>query len=169
MQRSFIWRGINLNVSPKQAGPKQKEHPMRNRTKLFLSALVAGSALAAAVPASAQNYQPRERGYDQRYDQRNDQSWDRNDRRWNNFGNANAIHRQIEQLRFRVSRSDGRDRISEREAAGLRRQVNQLELQFRDYSRNGLTQRETRYLQDRINQVRSRLQYERNDRDGRRY
>lgn len=140
---------------------------MRNRTKLFLSALVAGSALAAAVPASAQNYQPRERGYDQRYDQ--NQRWDRNDRRWNNNGNANAIRQQIEQLRFRVSRSDSRDRISEREAAGLRRAVDQLQMQFRDYSRNGLTQRETRYLQDRINQVRSRLTYERNDRDGRRY
>lgn len=142
---------------------------MRNRTKLFVSALVAGSALAAAVPASAQNYQPRERGYDQRYDQRNDNQWDRNDRRWNNFGNANAIRQQIEQLRFRVSRNDNRDRISEREAAGLRRAINQLEMQFRDYNRDGLNQREMRYLQDRISQVRSRLQYERNDRDGRRY
>jgi Spy/CpxP family protein refolding chaperone len=137
---------------------------MRNRTKLFVAALVAGSALAAAIPASAQNYPQRERGYDQ-----NNQRWDQNDRRWNNNGNANAIRQQIEQLRFRVSRSDNRDRISEREAAGLRRAVDQLQMQFRDYNRNGLTQRETRYLQDRISQIRSRLQYERNDRDGRRY
>lgn len=149
----------------------EKEYLMRNRTKLFVSALVAGSALAAAVPASAQNYQPRERGYgyDQRYDQRDNQSWDRNDRRWNNFGNANAIRQQIEQLRFRVNRSDNRDRISEREAAGLRRAVDNLQLQFRDYNRDGLNQREMRILQERINQVRSRLTYERHDRDGRRW
>jgi hypothetical protein len=134
---------------------------MRNRTKLFVSALVAGSALASAVPASAQSYQHN------RYEQ--NQNWDRNDRRWNNYGNANAIRQQIEQLQYRVARSDNRDRISEREAAGLRRQVADLRMQYRDYSRNGLTQREARILQDRINQVRSRLQYERRDNDGRRW
>ena len=72
-------------------------------------------------------------------------------------------------MQRRIVRNDGRDRISEREAAGLRNAVFQLRTQFRDFNRNGLSQRESRYLQDRINQIRSRLQYERRDNDGRRY
>ena len=183
---------------------------MRSRTKLFVSALIAGSALAAAIPAQAQNYPQRtypqsqdgrydtnrdgridqRDGYDTnrdgriddrdgRYDNRDgryddrDGRYDNRDNRYDRNdqyrGNANAIATQIEQLQRRVTRNDGRDRISEREAAGLRNAVYQLRMQFRDYNRNGLTQREARYLQDRINQVRSRLQYERNDNDGRRY
>ena len=183
---------------------------MRSRTKLLVSALIAGSAFAAAIPAQAQNYPQRtypqsqdgrydtnrdgridqRDGYDTnrdgriddrdgRYDNRDgryddrDGRYDNRDNRYDRNdqyrGNANAIATQIEQLQRRVARNDGRDRISEREAAGLRNAVYQLRMQFRDYNRNGLTQREARYLQDRINQVRSRLQYERNDNDGRRY
>ena len=162
---------------------------MRSRTKLFVSALVAGSALAAAIPAQAQNYPQRtypqtqdgrydtnrDGRIDQRdaYDANRDGRYDNRDNRYDRDdqyrGNANAIATQIEQLQRRVARNDGRDRISEREAAGLRNAVYQLRMQFRDYSRNGLTQREARVLQERINQVRSRLQYERNDHDGRRY
>ena len=183
---------------------------MRSRTKLFVSALVAGSALAAAIPAQAQNYPQRtypqsqdgrydtnrdgridqrdgyDTNHDGRYDDRDgrfdnrDGRYDDRDGRYDNRdnrydhnnqyrGNANAIWTQIEQLQRRVARNDNRDRISEREAAGLRNAVYQLRNQFRDYNRNGLNQRESRYLQDRINQIRSRLQYERNDNDGRRY
>ena len=173
---------------------------MRSRTKLFVSALVAGSALAAAIPAQAQNYPQRtypqsqdgrydtnrdgridqRDGYDTnrdgRYDDRDGRYDNRDDRYDNRYdhnnqyrGNANAIWTQIEQLQRRVARNDNRDRISEREAAGLRNAVYQLRMQFRDYNRNGLNQRESRYLQDRINQIRSRLQYERRDNDGRRY
>ena len=190
---------------------------MRNRTKLFVSALVASVAMAGAIPAQAQNYpqrtypqsqdgrydtnhdgriDERDGSYDSRdgrydnrdgrydsrdgrYDSRDDR-YDNRDGRYDNRdnrydrddqyrGNANAIWTQIEQLQRRVARYDGRDRISEREAAGLRNAVYQLRLQFRDYNRNGLSQRESRYLQDRINQIRSRLQYERRDNDGRRW
>lgn len=177
---------------------------MRSRTKLFVSALVAGAALAAAIPAQAQNYPQRTYPYSQdgrydtnrdgriddrdgRYDTNRDGRYDdrdgryddrdgRYDNRDNRYdrndqyrGNANAIWTQIEQLQRRVARNDGRDRISEREAAGLRNAVYQLRVQFRDFNRNGLTQRESRYLQDRINQIRSRLTYERHDNDGRRW
>lgn len=183
---------------------------MRSRTKLFVSALVAGSALVAAIPAQAQNYPQRSYpqsqdgrydtnrdgridqrdGYDTnrdgriddrdgRYDNR-DGRYDDRDGRYDNRdgrydrnndyrGNANAIWTQIQHLQYRVSRNDNRDRISEREAAGLRNAVYQLRMQFRDYNRDGLNRREARYLQDRINQIRSRLQYERNDNDGRRW
>ena len=194
---------------------------MRTRTKLFVSALVAGSALAAAIPAQAQNYPQRtypqsqdgryDTNHDGRYDERDarydtnrdgrydgrydtnrdgriderdgrydtnrDGRYDDRDGRYDNRydrdnqyrGTANAIATQIDQLQRRVARSDGRDRISEREATGLRNAVYQLRMQFRAYNSNGLSQREAHYLQDRINQIRSRLQYERQDNNGRRY
>ena len=191
----------------------QKDQLMRNRTKLFVSALVAGTALAAAIPAQAQNYpqhtysqdgrydtnrdgriddrdgrydtnrdgryDDRDRRYDNRdghYDNR-DRRYDDRDGRYDNRydrdhqyrGNANAIWTQIEQLQRRMARTDGRDRISEREAAGLRNAVYQLRGQFRDFNRNGLSHRESQYLQQRINQIRERLRYERHDNDGRRW
>ena len=127
---------------------------MRKFGKILAAALVAGSALGVAVPAQAQYYpQQRERDNDDRY----------------GSGEARAIRAQIDQLQQRVERNDGRDRISEREAAALRRAVYNLRQQFRDFSRNGLSQRETQYLRSRIQQIRSRLQYERRDDDGRRW
>ena len=134
---------------------------MAKRTKLLVSALIGGASLAAAIPAQAQYYQG------DRYEHRDrDDRYDRHDYY---RGNANAIWQQIEQLRYRVERTDSRDRISEREAAGLRRAVYNLRQQFRDYNRNGLSQREAQVLQQRINQIRERLRYERRDRDGRRW
>lgn len=192
----------------------QKDQLMRNRTKLFVSALVAGTALVAAIPAQAQNYPQRTYSQDGRYDTNrdgriddrdgrydtnrdgryDDRDWrydtnrdgryddrdgrydDRYDNRDNRYdrdhqyrGNANAIWTQIEQLQRRIARTDGRDRISEREAAGLRNAVYQLRGQFRDFNRNGLSHRESQYLQQRINQIRERLRYERHDNDGRRW
>ena len=70
---------------------------------------------------------------------------------------------------------DGGER---RHAPGLRQDValgdtfllfDGTECSVRDFNRNGLTQRESRYLQDRIHQIRSRLTYERRDNDGRRW
>ena len=165
---------------------------MRTRTKLFVSALVAGTALVAAIPAQAQNYPQRTYSQDGRYDTNRDgriddrdgrydtnrdRRYDDRDGRYDNRydrdhsyrGNANAIWTQIEQLQRRVARNDGRDRISEREAAGLRNAVYQLRGQFRDFNRNGLSHRESQYLQQRINQIRERLRYERHDNDGRRW
>ena len=143
---------------------------MRNRTKFILSALLGSATLATAIPAQAQGYpqygnggyqQPRDNDrYDGRYD-------DRNHARYDDRGQANAIRSQIEQLERRIQRNDGRDRISEREAATLRRAVYGLRQQYRDYSRNGLTRREAQVLQSRIQQVRERLHYERRDDDRR--
>lgn len=76
---------------------------------------------------------------------------------------AEAIRNQIEQLHHAVSRNDVRDRISEREAAGLRRDVSRLQDQFRDYNRNGLSNREMRTLERRIHDIRERLRIERRD------
>ena len=117
-----------------------------------MKTLIAAIALSlASTAALAQRY-------DDRYDHRD---------RWDDRGQANAIRAQIEQLERRIQRTDGRDRISEREAASLRRSVYNLRQQYRDYARNGLNQREAQVLQSRINQIRQRLGYERRDRDGR--
>lgn len=150
---------------------------MRTRTKLIISMLVGGASLAAAIPAQAQNYQQSRDRYEQRDDRwddrdddrRDDRRDDRYDNRYNDRGQANAIRVQIEQLERRIQRTDGRDRISEREAATLRRAVYGLRQQYRDFSRNGLTQREAQILQSRIQQVRQRLAHERRDSDGRRW
>ena len=142
---------------------------MRIRTKLIASALVAGATLATALPAQAQYYPQSRDRYEDRDDDRYEGRYDRDDRydRYDR-GQANAIRAQIDQLQRRVERVDGRDRISEREAVGLRRAVWNLRQQFRDFNRNGLSQREAQILQSRIQQVRQRLQYERRDNDGRR-
>ena len=84
-------------------------------------------------------------------------------------GRSNAISSQIEELQRRVERSDDRDRISEREAAGLRRDIRNLRYQFRDYNRNGLSRNEWNVLQRRIDSIRQRLRIERRDWDNRRW
>lgn len=84
-------------------------------------------------------------------------------------GRANAIRSEIQQLQNRVNRSDWRGRISEREARGIRNDVARLTSNFRAYNRNGLNNWEMRTLQQQIQSVRARLQFERRDNDNRRY
>ena len=142
------------------------------RTKLIASVLVGSAGLATAIPAQAQNYSQSRDWQNDRYD-RDDRYEDRRDDRrydrWDSRGQANALGTQIAQLEQRVRQTDNRDRISEREAASLRRAVYELRQQYNVYSRNGLTQREAQVLQQRIQQVRQRLAYERRDNDGRRW
>jgi predicted RNase H-like nuclease (RuvC/YqgF family) len=145
---------------------------MRSSTKYLVSAIVGSAALAAAVPAQAQGYPQygNNGSYQQSRDRDGRYDYDgRTSSRYNDRGQANAIRVQIEQLEQRIQRSDGRDRISEREAATLRRAVYNLRQQYRDYSRNGLTQREAQALQSRIQQLRQRFVSERRDDDGRRW
>lgn len=82
---------------------------------------------------------------------------------------ANAIRNEIAQLQNRVERADWRDRISEREARAIRQDVQRLRANFRAYNRNGLNNWEMRTLQQQIRSVRARLQFERRDRDNRRW
>ena len=131
---------------------------MRKLSTVVASALIAATAAGAALPAQAQPYQ---NGH---YDDRYNNNYDRYDR-----GNVRAISVQIQELERRIQRSDWRDRISEREAASLRRDVWRLRQDYRAYSRNGLSRRETQILENRIQNVRQRLRWERNDRDGRRW
>lgn len=81
---------------------------------------------------------------------------------------ADQIRAQIADLQQRIDRNDGRNRISQRESAGLRRDVRNLQQTFRTYNRNGLNNAEVRALTARIDNIRTRLHIERRDRDGRR-
>jgi hypothetical protein len=159
------------------------------RTKILISALVGSASLAVAMPAQAQDYDrsrewrvDRHDDRDDRYDRRerddDNDRYERRDRhddryqrhdRYDDRGQVHALRNQIEQLERRVARIDRRDRISEREAVGLRRAVWSLRQQHREFSRNGLTRREAQVLQYRIQQVRQRIAHELHDRDGRRW
>ena len=114
---------------------------MRKLTKIVAPALFASLALGAAMPAQA-------------YPTHN--------------GNA-SIASEIAQLQRAVNRSDRRDRISEREAASLQRDMWRLKQQYRAFSRNGLSRHEYRILDRRIDTIRAKLQVERHDRDRHRW
>jgi hypothetical protein len=114
---------------------------MKTLIKAIAPALVASLALGAAMPAQARPTPVR----------------------------TDNIADQIADLERAVNRNDNRDRISEREARGLRQEVRQLRWQYNNYRRNGLNNWEYRNLQNRIDNIRGRLHHERNDRNGRRY
>jgi Spy/CpxP family protein refolding chaperone len=123
---------------------------MRKLTRIIVPAVLATAALGSAGAASAQPY---------------------GDHHWGQHtpARANAIREQIQDLQRRVDRNDFRGRISDREAAGLRQDVRRLQEQFRMFNRNGLDNREMRVLENRIQNIRDRLKFERHDRDGRRW
>lgn len=78
------------------------------------------------------------------------------------------IQSDINQLDNQIQRASQRQRISRREATGLRREANRLQRTYNQYSRNGLTRAEVTTLESRINGLRQRLRLERRDWDGRR-
>lgn len=81
---------------------------------------------------------------------------------------AQSIRNQIDSLENRINGNDRRDNISEREAAGLRNQLDELQDLFRRYNANGLSAAEMNTLQDRIRRLYARLGNERRDPGGRR-
>ena len=81
---------------------------------------------------------------------------------------AQAIRNQIDSLERRINGNDSRDVISEREAAGLRNQLDDLQDLFRSYNSNGLSPAEMNTLEDRIRRLNVRLGNERRDPGGRR-
>jgi len=127
---------------------------MRKLSKIVVPALMAAAALGVAGPASAHSYHGRD-GHGWHEDARTP-------------ARASMIRNQIADLQRRVDRNDRREFISEREARGLRRDVGNLYDQFRRYNRDGLSDREFRTLQARIDTVRHRLHLERADWNGHR-
>jgi len=131
---------------------------MTKLSKIIVPALVAIAAVGTSGVASAQGYPAY--GHNDRVDGRDFRGTP---------ARTEAIRNEIRQLEQRVNRNDNRDRISEREAYGLRREVRAIADQFRSFNRNGLDNREFRNLQIRIDRVKARLQFERRDGDGRRW
>ena len=111
--------------------------------KYITATLIASGAALLAVPAGAQSWrlQP-------------------------------SVQRQIQgdinQLDRQISRAVQRRTISQREAAGLRREAMQLQRTYNQYSRNGLDRREVAQLESLVNRLHARLRLERRDWDGRR-
>ncbi|WP_284734720.1 hypothetical protein [Sphingosinicella terrae] len=110
--------------------------------KIVISALVATAALSS-VPASAQAWRgpaPVQR----------------------------QLQNDINQLERRIDNAAARRTISQREAAGLRREAGQLQRLYARFSRNGLDRREVAQLQRGVGQLQQRLRVERRDVDRRR-
>lgn len=76
-----------------------------------------------------------------------------------------TVRHQIKELRRDVNRNLHRDLVAGREAIALRREVNLLQDQFHEYDRDGLSSRELRALENRIESIRGRLYGERHDSD----
>lgn len=123
---------------------------MRKLTKIIAATLVAATALGGAGVASAQDFGHGRPGHATPV-------------------RADAIRDQLQDLQTRIDRNDFRDRISPREAAGLRREIRDARQQFRWFNRDGLDQREMRTLQNRIDHIRGQLRMERNDNNGHRW
>jgi hypothetical protein len=119
-------------------------------SKFFIAAAVATTALTAAAPAAAQYYPAQGYGYN------------------NGGGLVRSYIVRADQLRQRIDRLDGRDRVSEREARQLRRAAADLQARTRDYARNGLNNRERYELDQRFAQLQQAMRYERRDGDNRR-
>jgi len=117
--------------------------------KFIIAATVATSAMTAAVPAAAQYGGGR--GYS-----------------YNQGGLVQSYIVRADQLRQRIDRLDARDRISNREANGLRRAASDLQRRTRDYARNGLNNRERYDLDQRFAQLQRAMRSERFDNNNRR-
>ena len=119
----------------------------------FLISAALLSVAAAAAPASAQYYD--------RYDDR---------RHYDNFRDGERTDRQLAQISDRIERAHQRRLISSNEARRLQREVDQIDRLEDRYSRNGLSGWERQDLQRRVQHLRQRLQWERQEgREDRRY
>lgn len=127
--------------------------------KKLLFAAAGLAAVAAAAPAAAQGYYgyPQTQPYGYGY----------------NYGDQQGLVRsyivRADQLRQRIERLDGRDRISEREARALRGAAIELQRRTRDYARNGLSGRERYDLDQRLARLQAAVHYERSDGNNRRW
>lgn len=136
--------------------------------KKYLIAAAGLSAIAAAAPAAAQYYPAPNSGYNQPvqygYTQAQGYGYNNRDQR----GLVRSYIVRADQLRQRIDRLDGRDRVSEREADRLRAAARDLQNRTRAYAQGGLTRGERRDLDVRITRLQQRIQIDRRDgRNGR--
>ena len=122
--------------------------------KLLIPALAVAIA-SAALPAAAQSYDrhapSRGHGYEQ------------------NYGGWNSITQRKHSLDRRIDRGVETRRLSYREAARLKDELNSLVRLERDYMRGGLTRWERQDLDRRYDRLSDKVRYERNDHNGRRH
>ncbi len=134
-------------------------------TKKALLSLLAASAVAIATPTLAQDYgRDRDRdhgGYGQGHNNNGDYNGG-----WNGGGNG-GLNGEQAQLAQRIDRAAYSGRISRREAASLRYQLQEYQRVEWRYRRDGLSGWERRDLQNRLDRIRRDLREERRDRDGR--
>lgn len=77
------------------------------------------------------------------------------------------ISRRVDWLDRRIERAEERGTLSRRESNALRRQLDDLVRMERNYGRNGFTNWERADLDNRFDDLASRIRFESRDRDGR--
>jgi parvulin-like peptidyl-prolyl isomerase len=121
--------------------------------KLLVSVALATATIAAAVPAAAQA--------------QGRPAWNRGgpDR-----GQINGLIQDLNRAegQIAIAQRRNRDGISPREAAGLRREAQQIRQRLNQSLRGGINNREFFELRTRVNRLEQRVRFERNDRDNRR-
>lgn len=119
--------------------------------KFLIAAATATAALVAAAPAAAQYYPaPPPYGY----------------AGYNNYSQQGLIRSymiRIDRLRARINQLDNRNRISDREARGLRNDAIYLRERVARSSYNGMSQRERRAIDIRIASLERRINLEVHD------
>lgn len=151
--------------------------------KYLIAAAAAGSALVAAAPAAAQYYPApppptpygyQQPGYGYGYQQPGyGYGYQQPGYGYGygyGYGQQNAFRNymaRVDQLMYQINRLDNRDRISEREARGLRNEALQLRQRIARSGYNGLSGRERQDISYRLARLEQRIAHERRDRDGR--
>ncbi len=116
--------------------------------KIILGIAVAGAALIAAAPASAQYYpQPYGNGYGY------------NGYGYNNFGQVRALQARIDAVERQIRFLDRRDVVGDDRADRLRFEAREIERKLRWSARNGLNPYEARDINVRIARLEQRVQY----------
>lgn len=111
--------------------------------KIILGIAVAGAALIAAAPASAQYYpQPYGNAYG-----------------YNNFGQVRALQARIDAVERQIRFLDRRDVVGDDRADRLRDEAREIERKLRRSARNGLNPYEARDINVRIARLEQRVQY----------
>jgi len=110
--------------------------------KIVFALAVAGSALIAAAPASAQYYPQSNRAYG-----------------YNNFGQVRALQVRIDNVERQIRFLDRRDVIRDDRADRLRDEANDIERKLHRAARNGLNPYEANEINARIARLEQRVQY----------
>jgi hypothetical protein len=79
------------------------------------------------------------------------------------YRNGAGIERQIDEIKRRIDRARDHRAISREEARRLRYQADQLDRLADRVRRGGVSPREARYLQERVDRLRQQLRFERRD------